>query len=79
MTRIHAGSRTRSANRSHPAARGHRAPREEVTALGELLIPSSPLAKELRLGTIDRVMEKSDIELGVEYYYGAGAERPDWR
>jgi len=50
-----------------------------VTALGELLITILALAKELRLGTIDRVMEKSDIELGVDTSFEADAQRPDRR
>lgn len=49
---------------------------EQVTALGELLGAILALAKELRPGTIDRIMEKSDIELGLEYFLrGAGSEQ----
>ena len=46
----------------------------QVTTLGELLSAILALAKELRPGTIDRIMEKSDIELGLEYFLrGAGS------
>lgn len=45
----------------------------QVTDLGELLSAILALAKELRPGTIDRVMEKSDIELGLEYFLRGGA------
>jgi hypothetical protein len=46
----------------------------QVIALGELLGAILALVRELRPGTIDRVMEKSDIELGLEYFLrGAGS------
>jgi len=32
------------------------------------------LAKEIRRGTIDRVMEKGDLELGLEAWFGKGKE-----
>ncbi len=56
------------------ARRDRRAPRRpQVTALGELSAQSLPFAKEFRPGTIDRVMEKSDIELGLEYFLPGGS------
>ncbi len=45
-----------------------------VNALGELLSSILAPAGQLRLGTIDRIMEKSDIELGLEYFLGGGAQ-----
>jgi len=48
----------------------------QVIALGELLTAILALAAELRPGTIDRVMEKSDIELGVEYSLRSGGIGP---
>ena len=48
----------------------------QVTALGELLTSILVLARELRSGTIDRILEKSDIEVGLEYFLrGAGSEQ----
>jgi len=47
---------------------------DQVSALGELLNSLLALAGQLRSGTIDRIMEKSDIELGVEYLLRGGAE-----
>ena len=32
------------------------------------------LVKEIRRGTIDRVMEKGDLELGLEAWLGKGKE-----
>lgn len=48
----------------------------KITALGELLTAILALAAELRPETIDRVMEKSDIELGVEYLLRGGGIGP---
>ncbi len=48
----------------------------QVTALGELLLAILDLAKELRPGTIDRVLEKSDLELGVEHLLWGGRTAP---
>lgn len=39
----------------------------QVTALGNVVADILALAGELRAGTIDRVLEKTDLELGVEY------------
>ncbi len=47
---------------------------DQVTALGELLSSLLALAGQLRSGTIDRIMEKSDIELGLEYFMHGGDE-----
>jgi hypothetical protein len=49
----------------------------QVTALGELLNAILALAQKLRPGSIDRVMEKSDIELGLEYFLRGGSGQ-DW-
>ncbi len=50
----------------------------KVAALGELLTAILALAAELRPGTMDRVMEKSDIEPGVEYLLRDGVPgRPE--
>ncbi len=47
---------------------------DQVAALGELLSSLLALAGQLRSGTIDRIMEKSDIELGIEYLLRGGAQ-----
>ncbi|MDQ3641931.1 MAG: hypothetical protein M3450_10860 [Actinomycetota bacterium] len=47
-----------------------------MTALGGLLTSILVLARELRSGTTDRILQKSDIELGLEYFLrGAGSEQ----
>ncbi|MDQ6947336.1 MAG: hypothetical protein M3256_13970 [Actinomycetota bacterium] len=47
---------------------------DQVSALGELLSFLLALTGQLRAGTIDRIMEKSDIELGLEYFMRGGAD-----
>lgn len=44
----------------------------QVAALGEVLASILELAKELRPGTIDRVLAKSDLELGLESFLRGG-------
>ncbi|MGH9011108.1 MAG: hypothetical protein ACRDYF_14840 [Acidimicrobiia bacterium] len=44
----------------------------QVAALGEVLASILELAKELRHGTIDRVLAKSDLELGLESFLRGG-------
>lgn len=49
----------------------------QVDTLGEVLAAILALAEELRAGAMDRILEKSDLELGLEYLLRLRVARPE--